>query len=235
MSTLEERIQSVRERIEAACQRAGRPVDAVTLVAVSKTVDETVIEEAIGLGLRDFGENRIQDAARKFEAVSDDRVRLHLIGQVQTNKARLAARIADRIESVDRPGLVEVLERETAKLVSAGELTAGGRLPVLLQINVAREEQKSGCAPEDAPSLVEAVLAAPTLELQGLMTIAPLVRAPEDARPTFAGLRTLRDELARRYPEATLTTLSMGMTNDFEVAIEEGSTSVRVGRAIFAG
>lgn len=235
MSNLEERIQLVRHRIDRACQEAGRPAGDVELIAVSKTVDATVVRQAIGLGLSHFGENRVQDATVKFSELGDSGIRLHLIGQLQTNKARAAARVAYLIESVDRLSLVEALERDAAKLASSGNLAAGPCLPVLLQVNVAREEQKSGCAPEDAAAIVEAILAAPTLELRGLMTIAPLVPVSEEARLTFVALRELRDDLSSRYPEATLSTLSMGMTNDFEVAIEEGSTSVRVGRAIFTG
>lgn len=234
MSVLEERISSVRNRIESACLQAGRDAGSVQLVAVSKTVDERVIADAQRLGLTDFGENRVQDASRKFSTLDGLPFTLHLIGQLQTNKARAAAKIAQVIESVDRRSLIETLETEALKLADRGELTAGDRLPVLLQVNVAREEQKSGCAPEDAAALVEALLASPTLDLRGLMTIAPLVPTAEDARPTFAGLRQLRDELQGRYPEASLGTLSMGMTNDFEIAIAEGSTSIRVGRAIFA-
>lgn len=236
MSDLKGRVASIRERIDAASTRAGRDAASIRLVAVSKTVDESVIAGAIGLGLTHFGENRVQDATRKFAALHADgrSPRLHLIGQLQTNKARAAAKIAHEIESVDRPNLVETLETEARKLVERQELAAGDRLPVLLQVNVAREEQKSGCAPEDAPALIEAILAGVTLHLRGLMTIAPFVATAEEARPTFAGLRELRDALASRYPEADLGTLSMGMTNDFEIAIEEGSTSIRVGRAIFA-
>ncbi len=234
MSDLEDRITSIWERMEAASRRAGRDVDSIRLVAVSKTVDETVVADAHRLGLTHFGENRVQDATRKFAALDGLPFRLHLIGQLQTNKARAAAKIAHEIESVDRTGLIDTLEAEARKLADRGELAAGVRLPVLLQVNVAREEQKSGCAPEEAPALVKALLAAPTLDLRGLMTIAPLVPTAEEARPTFVALRQLRDELQIRFPEATLGTLSMGMTNDFEVAIEEGSTSIRVGRAIFA-
>ena len=236
MSDLEDRIGSIRDRIDAACQRAERDAATVRLVAVSKTVDETVIAAAIQLGLIHFGENRVQDATRKFTTLSADGLSpcLHLIGQLQTNKARAAAKIAHEIESVDRLNLIETLEAEARKLADRSELAAGERLPVLLQVNVAREEQKSGCAPEEAPALVERILAAPTLHLRGLMTIAPFVASADEARPTFAGLRELRDALVIRYPEAELGTLSMGMTNDFDVAIEEGSTSIRVGRAIFA-
>ncbi len=234
MSTLEARITAIRERIDAACARAGRQASGIRLVAVSKTVDETVIAEAVRLGVDHFGENRVQDAARKFTALADPTVALHLVGQLQTNKARAAAKIAHEIESVDRLNLIQTLEAEARKLADRGELAAGDRLPVLLQVNVAREEQKSGCSPEDAPSLVEALLGCPTLRLRGLMTIAPLVPTAEEARPTFVALRELRDEVRLRYPAADLETLSMGMTNDFEVAIEEGATSIRVGRAIFA-
>ena len=234
MSDLEDRITSIWERRAAAARRAGREVDSIRLVAVSKTVDETVVADAHRLGLTHFGENRVQDATRKFAALDGLPFRLHLIGQLQTNKARAAAKIAHEIESADRTGLIDALEAEARKLADRGELAAGVRLPVLLQVNVAREEQKSGCAPEEAPALVKALLAAPTLDLRGLMTIAPLVPTAEEARPTFVALRQLRDELQIRFPEATLGTLSMGMTNDFEVAIEEGSTSIRVGRAIFA-
>lgn len=234
MSTLEGRIDAIRERIDAACRRAGRPPSEIRLVAVSKTVDETVIAKARTLGVGHFGENRVQDANRKFGALSDPGLTLHLIGQLQTNKARAAAKIAHELESVDRLNLIETLGAESRKLVDRNELKAGDRLPVLLQVNVAREEQKSGCSPEDASGLVEALLAAPTLQLSGLMTIAPFVATAEEARPTFVALRKLREDLMTSYPEANLATLSMGMTNDFEVAIEEGATSIRVGRAIFA-
>lgn len=234
MSDLEDRIASFRERMEAACHRAGRDIGSVRLVAVSKTVDETVIADAQLFGLTHFGENRVQDATRKFAPLDGSTFRLHLIGQLQTNKARAAAKIAHEIESVDRMGLIDTLEAESRKLADRGELAAGDRLPVLLQVNVAREEQKSGCSPEDAAALVDALLAAPTLDLHGLMTIAPLVPTAEGARPTFVALRELRDDLQSRFRDASLETLSMGMTNDFEVAIEEGSTSIRIGRAIFA-
>lgn len=228
------RIDSVRERIAAACQRSSRAAGEVTLVGVSKTVDATVMAAAARYGLRHFGENRVPDAERKWVELARPELSLHLVGQVQSNKARVAARIADLIESVDRPSLVKALDAEVGRLVERGERPDGFRLALLVQVNVAGEEQKAGCAPDAAAALVEAILATSTLRLDGLMTIAPLVGTPEEARPTFAGLRSLRDRLLVAYPGASLTTLSMGMTNDFEVAIEEGATSVRVGRAIFA-
>ncbi|HEV2527863.1 MAG TPA: YggS family pyridoxal phosphate-dependent enzyme [Thermomicrobiales bacterium] len=233
MTNLRDRLDAIRERIAAAAERSGRSADAIQLVGVSKTVDRDVVLDAVAAGLTHFGENRVQDASRKFAELPGEDVRLHMIGPLQTNKARAACKVAHMIESVDRPGLIEVLASETGKLAASGDLRAGDRLPVLLQVNVAREPQKSGCAPEEAAGLVEAIMAVPTLDLRGLMTIAPLVDDPDDVRPTFAALRDLRDDLARQFPGAALDMLSMGMTNDFEQAIAEGATSIRVGRAIF--
>ena len=234
-TNLSQHLERVRERIARACDAAGRNVHEIQLIAVSKTVDAMTVRQAAALGLRDFGENRVQDAGRKFADVADDRLRLHLIGPLQTNKVRAALKIADSIQSVDRDHLIETLEQQLDRLAECGELRGEQPFPVLLQVNVAGEEQKSGCAPDEAARLVERLLASNQLRLEGLMTIAPLVEKPEQARPTFAGLRNLRDDLQRRYPAATLADLSMGMTNDFEQAIHEGATMIRVGRAIFAG
>lgn len=234
-TTLSQRLERVRERIAGACEAAGRDVGAIRLIAVSKTVDAATVRQAASLGLRDFGENRVQDAGRKFADVADDQLRLHLIGPLQTNKVRAALKIADSIQSVDRDRLIETLEQQLDRLAEIGELHGERPFPVLLQVNISGEEQKSGCAPDDAARLVERLLASSQLRLEGLMTIAPLAEEPERARPTFAGLRHLRDNLQRRYPEAALDDLSMGMTNDFEQAIHEGATIIRVGRALFAG
>ena len=174
------------------------------------------LDEAFALGLRHFGENRVQDASRKFSEPLPAGGRLHLIGQLQSNKGRAAVALFDIIESVDRPSLIDALEREAER--------RGRPLPVLLQVNVAREPQKAGCDPELASQLMERLIASPWLQPQGLMTMAPLVTDPEDVRPIFRGLRTLLDDLQRTYEEADFVTLSMGMSNDF---------SVRVGRAIF--
>lgn len=220
------RIAAVQERIALAAARAGRRADDVTLVGVSKTVGRPEVDAAYAAGLRHFGENRVQDALAKFTDPPTDLV-LHLIGSLQTNKVRHAVGRFGLIHSVDRLSLIEALQERCA---AAG----ADRQPILLQINVAGEEQKHGCAPADAGALVEAVLARSSLELRGLMTMAPLAAEPEATRPVFAALRELRDDLQRQYPEATLDELSMGMTNDFEVAVEEGATIVRVGRAIFA-
>lgn len=226
-TSLAERIATVRAAVAAAATAAGRAPDAVTLVAVSKTVDRATVDEAYALGLRHFGENRVQDALAKYAAPLPADAVLHLIGQLQSNKAKPATGLFDLIESVDRPSLVDALEKVGA--------AAGRSIPVLLQVNVAREPQKAGCAPEDAPTLAARLRASPHLDLRGLMTIAPFVSDPEDARPVFADLRLLRDRLLDADPMHDPPVLSMGMSNDYPVAIAEGATHVRVGRAVFAG
>jgi pyridoxal phosphate enzyme (YggS family) len=217
----------VREQVAEAARAVGRLPEEVTIIAASKTVDRDVIEVAFALGVRHFGENRVQEAVRKFAQPLPAGADLHLIGQLQSNKARPAIGLFDVIESVDRPSLIATLEKEAER--------HGRPVAVLLQVNVAREQQKAGCAPEAAPELMDQLVRSPWLDPRGLMTMAPLVADPEDARPVFAGLRQLRDALQRQHPEADLGTLSMGMTNDFRVAVAEGATSVRIGRAIFGG
>jgi pyridoxal phosphate enzyme (YggS family) len=224
---LQERIDRVRAAIAEAAARAGRPAEAITIVAVSKTVGRCAVDAAYGFGLRHFGENRVQDAKIKFAAPLPADAVLHMIGHLQTNKAGAAARIFDIIESVDRPSLIEHLGRQGAKL--------GKVIPVLLEVNVAREPQKAGCAPEEAPALASRIEACPNLSLRGLMTMAPLVDDAELVRPVFRALRELRDMLCEAAPQRDLAVLSMGMTNDFPVAVEEGATHVRIGRAIFGG
>ena len=223
---LAERIARVQAEIATAAEAAGRPVEDVTLVAVSKTVTREVVDEAYALGLRHFGENRVQDSARKYEQPLPADAMLHLIGQLQSNKAKPAVKLFSLIESVDRISLIDALEREAE--------AAGRIVDVLLQVNIAGEEQKSGCAPDDAPPLAQRIADSPWLSLHGLMTIAPLVDDPEQVRPVFAGLRMLRDRLRCTGAIGSLDVLSMGMSNDFPVAIAEGATLVRVGRAVFA-
>lgn len=220
------RIQEVRERIAVSAARSGRTADDVTLIGVSKTVGRDAVDAAYHAGLRHFGENRVQDALAKFSDDRPDDLALHLIGSLQTNKARQVVGAAELIHSLDRMSLAEALQDRASRRDLAQ--------PVLIQVNVAREEQKHGCTPEELDSLIEQVLGLSNLTLRGLMTMAPFVATPEEARPVFVGLRELRDRMQLRYPEADLNELSMGMTNDFEVAIEEGATLVRVGRAIFA-
>ncbi len=220
------RIERVREEIAAAAQRAGRDPAEVTLVGVCKTVERPVIDAAYDSGLRHFGENRVQIARAKFGSGRPADATLHLIGSLQTNKAREAVALFDLVHSVDRPGLVEALGQAAARV--------GRRLPVLLQVNIAGEERKQGCTPTEADQLASAILAQSALELRGLMTIAPLVSSAEEARPIFRALRLLRGDLRQAHPELPLPDLSMGMTNDYAVAIDEGATIIRVGRAIFA-
>lgn len=224
-STLRGRIERVMETIADAATAAGRDPGEVTLVAVSKTTDRPTIDEAYALGLRHFGENRVQDATERYRPPLPDDLHLHMIGQLQSNKARQAATLFNMVESVDRPSLIKALDRATEALQQP--------LPVLIQVNIAGETQKAGCAPEEVESLIEQVTATTWLRLRGLMTIAPLVSDPETVRPVFAGLRDLRDQLRDNDPSLTLDVLSMGMTDDYPVAIAEGATEVRIGRAIF--
>ncbi len=225
IETMEQRITTIARAINEAAGRAGRAPGSVTVVAVCKTATRAAVDEAYAAGLRHFGENRVPDAIAKFAgAPLPADADLHMIGQLQTNKAGKAVGLFQVIESVDRLSLVHELERLGARRERA--------IPVLLQVNVAGEEQKAGCDPADVDGLLDAIAAARYLDLQGLMTIAPLVADPEEVRPVFRGLRELRDGL-RAGRGLALPVLSMGMSNDYPVAIEEGATHVRIGRAIF--
>ena len=219
------RVAGVMGRVRMAALRAGRDPASVTVVGVSKTFPRASLDAAYAAGIRVFGESRVQEARDKLAMPLPADATVHLIGQLQTNKVRPAVALFDMIESVDRASLIDALAREAAKR----ERT----VDVLLQVNVAREAQKSGCAPDDAPLLLDEIIAAGNLRCLGLMTIAPLVDDPDDARKTFRDLRLLQEELRQRHPEVPLDVLSMGMSGDFEVAIEEGATHVRIGRAIF--
>jgi pyridoxal phosphate enzyme (YggS family) len=209
-------LASLHGRIAAACARAERPVGSVTLIAVTKTFPSTAADAAIAAGVSELGENRVQEAREKIPQVSG-RARWHLIGHLQSNKAKDAVQMFDMIQTVDSFSLAEKISRAAS--------AAGKKQEVLLQINLGGEEQKSGAAPEAAPRLLEDVRALDALEVRGLMTIPP-IGSPDDAHRHFRKLRELRDRLG-------LAELSMGMTDDFEIAIEEGSTMIRVGRAIF--
>ena len=213
-----ENVAALRSRIAAACSRAGRPADSVTLVAVSKTFPATAVDEAIEAGITDVGENRVQEAREKRPLVrAASATRWHLIGHLQSNKAKDAVRLFDVIQTVDSVELAGKIAR-----AADGE---GKRQEILLQVNVGGETQKNGASKEAIPDLATAVREMPSLHLRGLMAIPPL-GTPEQSRPYFRDLRALRDELGLEH-------LSMGMSEDFEVAIEEGATLVRVGRAIF--
>jgi PLP dependent protein len=225
LEALRANLSVVRERVAAAARRAGRNPDEVTVVGVTKTFGRDVVDLGYEAGLRHFGENRVQEAQGKIATPLPPDATLHLIGHLQTNKARPAARLFDLVESVDRPSLVEALDRATE--------AASRDLPVLIQVNVAGETQKAGCAIKETATLLRLVQTSQRLRPLGLMTIAPLVADPEDARPVFRELRRLRDGLCHEQPGLDLPHLSMGMSNDFGVAIEEGATFVRIGRALF--
>jgi pyridoxal phosphate enzyme (YggS family) len=227
--SVSDNVAEVRERIDAAARRIQRNPEEIALMAVSKTYPPETIREAYGAGLRIFGENRIQEFAGKVDALLDLRdAEWHLIGHLQTNKAAKAVDLFCAVDSVDSLKLAEKLDATARKL--------GKNLAALIEINVGGETAKSGVAPESA-ALEELLLAAPQLEslqFRGLMTVPPFTDDPEGARLSFRKLRQLRDSIAaRRLPGISMDQLSMGMSHDFEIAIEEGSTCVRVGTAIF--
>ncbi len=261
MDIIATRLAAVRERIAAAARDAGRAPEEVRLVGVTKTHPPELVARALAASLRDCGENRVQEAEPKIRALAGAHpgVTWHLIGHLQTNKAKRAVGLFDMVHSVDSLHLAAALDRHVSergdqetrrpgdKEASASSLgllvSRSPGLPVLLQVNVSGEASKDGFALagwEQRPDLldaffgqVEQILALPHLSVRGLMTIAPWGDDPEAARPSFRSTRRLRDMLARRFPSGDWSALSMGMTDDFEVAIAEGATIVRVGRAIF--
>jgi PLP dependent protein len=217
----------VLARIAAACARVGRTPDEVTLVAVSKTVDAGRLRDAVTAGLTLFGENRVQEGAAKAAEVPG--ARWHLIGPLQSNKARRALEVYQAIQSVDSMSLAERIDRLARDVRGAGPTD---RFPVLLEVNVDDDPAKAGFAPDSLPEALDRMAALDALDVRGLMTIGRQVESAEAARPTFVALRTLGERL-RAMGGPLGADLSMGMTDDFEVAIEEGATIVRVGRAIF--
>jgi pyridoxal phosphate enzyme (YggS family) len=235
MNSLEGNVRSVQQRIAEAATRAGRDPGRITLVAVTKTQPPETIRAAYDLGLRHFGENRVGEAEAKVGHLPAG-VTWHMIGHIQSRKAKRVAPVFQMVHSIDSVKVARHLDRACASLLQP--------LPILLECNVSGEESKYGFAAsqwdKDAAerqaliAYVDQVVALPHLRLQGLMTMAPIVAEPEEARPIFARLSHLRDALADLFPQADWHHLSMGMTDDFEVAIEEGATLVRIGRAIFA-
>ncbi|MFA5190315.1 MAG: YggS family pyridoxal phosphate-dependent enzyme [Verrucomicrobiia bacterium] len=223
MPTIAENLAAVRARIQAAASRAGRSAADVQLVAVSKTHPPEIVREAIAEGVTVLGESRIQEAKAKISELPG-KLQWHFIGHLQTNKAREAVELFHTIQSVDSVRLARELDK------FAGH--ASRRLAVLLECNVSGEATKFGFKPDEVMEALAELNRLPRLDIQGLMTMAPFFEDPQEARPTFRALRELRDRLQARHG-IPLPTLSMGMTNDFEVAIEEGTTMVRIGTAIF--
>jgi pyridoxal phosphate enzyme (YggS family) len=225
-AALRGRLTGVRDRIAHAARRSGRDPSSVRLIAVSKTFPTEYIRAAYDSGQTEFGENKVQEGLQKIQQTSPLPLRWHLIGHLQSNKARKAAAVFDVIHSIDSASLLQKVDEAAA--------AAGRQLDVLIQVDLAGEPTKHGAPPDTVARIVEAAGACRSVRLTGLMTLPPAADAPEDARPYFAALRELRDRLIAGGAEpAMLAELSMGMSQDVEVAVEEGATMVRVGSAIF--
>jgi pyridoxal phosphate enzyme (YggS family) len=216
-TVIDRNVHEIQRRIAVAAEKAGRSPSSITLIAVTKTVGADKIRQASAAGIRHFGESRVQESRAKIELLSSLQPQpiWHMVGHLQTNKAKLAADLFDFIHSVDSLKVAQAISTHASRYIS-----------VLIQVNLAGEETKSGFAPAEVGSAVAGISHLPKIEVKGLMTIAPYTRDPEEVRPIFRELRGLRDSLG-------LEQLSMGMTDDFEVAVEEGATMVRIGRAIF--
>lgn len=223
---VQENLREVEARVQAACARAGRSRDEVLLIAVSKTKPVELIREVMETGTKDFGENKVQEMCNKIEEITEP-LNWHLIGHLQRNKVKYIVDKACLIHSVDSLRLAEEIQKEAVKKGVA-------KVPVLIEVNMAQEDSKDGISAGETEALVRAIAELPNLQIRGLMTIAPFVDDPEENRVHFQAMRNLRDQLkTMNIPGVEMTELSMGMTNDFEVAIEEGATMIRVGTAIF--
>ncbi|MBW8005895.1 MAG: YggS family pyridoxal phosphate-dependent enzyme [candidate division NC10 bacterium] len=222
--TMKERVESIRDRIAAAALRVGRDPGEVLVVAVAKTYPASAVQEAIAAGINDIGENRVQEARDKIGEVGAP-CRWHMVGHLQTNKARLAVRLFDCLQSLDSLKLAQELEKAGSAL--------GKRVRAFVEVNLAQEPGKTGVVEAELFSLLERAGSLPHLSIEGLMAMPPYDPNAEEARPFFRRLRRLRDEAAAHFPDLALAHLSMGMSHDFEVAVEEGATMVRIGTAIF--
>ncbi len=229
MSTVTERVAEVKEKVEQACQRAGREMEDITIMAATKGRSVAEIVEAVNAGLSDVGENYVQELLDKkgeLDEAGYSDIRWHAIGHLQRNKVRYVVPICDQIHSVDSLRLAQEIDRRAARI---GKVQA-----VLLEINIAGEESKFGIAPEQAPQLAEQIMELEHLQLRGLMTMPPYTDNPEDSRPLFKALRDLAEQLVGRgLPSEAMSELSMGMSGDYEVAIEEGATIIRLGTVLF--
>ncbi len=222
---LKDNFKEVEARIQAACERAGRKREEVTLIAVSKTKPVQMLQEAYDLGNRIFGENKVQEIVDKYDALPAD-ISWHMIGHLQRNKVKYIIDKVTLVHSVDSLRLAETIEKEAAK--------KGVTADILIEVNVAKEDTKYGVMPEDAARLVSQISALPHIRTKGLMTIAPFVTNPEENRIYFQRLRNLAVDIGENKSDnVTMSVLSMGMTNDYEIAIEEGATMIRVGTGLF--
>jgi PLP dependent protein len=224
--TIAANLARVRNEIAEACARSGRSASDVALMAVSKMHPAAVIAEAYAAGVRLFGENKVQEfQAKRLTLVALPKADFHLIGHLQSNKTVKAAEIFDAVDTIDS---LKIAER-----LNAAAVTLGKSLPVLIEVKLSSEESKHGIAPGAVSEILHAASSLPALQLRGLMTVPPFFDDPEDARPYFKQLRELRDSLNAVHPHTQLKELSMGMSHDFTVAVEEGSTCVRIGTALF--
>lgn len=225
MSMVAENLAEVEKKVCEACEQAGRSREEVTLIAVSKTKPVSMIEELLPGGTRDFGENKVQELCEKYEVLPKD-IRWHLIGHLQRNKVKYIVDKACLIHSVDSFRLAEAISEEGVK--------KGVTVPILIEVNVAGEESKFGVTPEETEGLVREIAKLPKVQIKGLMTIAPYVEDPEENRVHFSRLRQLSVDIREKnIDNVSMNVLSMGMTGDYQVAIEEGATMVRVGTGIF--
>ena len=225
LDSVSARLETTKEKVAAAAANAGRDAADVTLVAISKGVEAARIEEAVAAGQVHFGENRAQEAVAKHRDLNHEGIRWHFVGRLQRNKVKLIADFVQTIHSVDRLELAEEIARRTDSRESP--------LEVLIEVNTSGEPAKGGVEPDHLTALVEQVASLGRLQVAGLMTMAPVVTDPEEARPCFRLLARLRDDMEGKFPNAGIQHLSMGMSQDYGVAIEEGATLVRIGQAIF--
>lgn len=226
MQSIKDRLENIKGRIEKTAMDCGRNPDSVRLIAVSKTVSPVIVQAAIEAGATILGENYVQEAREKISALSDFETSWHFIGHLQSNKAKYAVKLFDLIHSVDSIKLARELNKQAQK--------DGKIQKILIQINISQEKTKSGISVDETADIIQAIRGFENIKIKGLMTMPPFFNQPDRVRPFFAALRELRDQLAdRAIPGVSLEELSMGMTGDFEVAIAEGATMVRVGTAIF--
>lgn len=222
--TIHENLEQVRETMARACLRSGRPESDVALIAVTKFVDTARIFEAVQAGVTEIGENRAQEFTEKLNFYKQNHLRAHFIGQLQTNKVKYICGKADLIQSVDREPLLDAIHAYAAKNDIVQD--------ILIEVNIGREPQKGGVTPEALPALIEKIAALDSVRLRGLMCVPPAIEK-EAVRPYFKEMRIWFERLKSAYPDLPIDTLSMGMSHDFDTAIEEGATTVRVGTAIF--